>query len=92
MEDLESYPRYMHSDARPVGMTEIRPRWLARLLAAMGRDDGAGDTYEVVLARSGRVVEIVTVQAQSEAVAIERAQRYFAANIYPLRMTRKAGQ
>jgi hypothetical protein len=43
------------------------------------------DTYEVTLARGGRIIEIVTVQAPTEDAANEHAQRYLFANIYPLR-------
>lgn len=71
------------------------PLWLARILAVAARqpppDDGTGDTYEVTLARYGRPLEIVTVQARSEAQAVDRAQRYLAANIYPLSTVKVEG-
>jgi hypothetical protein len=44
--------------------------------------------YSVTLARSGRVIEVVDVRADSEDEAATKAERYLAANIYALKIVK----
>lgn len=44
--------------------------------------------YSVSLARRGRVIEVVSVRANSEDEAAIKAERYLAANIYPLKIVK----
>lgn len=78
-----SLPQYLRSTAVP---SRIRgPRWLIRLRVRFGADDGQGDVYRVTFARTGRIIEVVTVRARTREAAIEQARRYLFANIYMLR-------
>lgn len=67
--------------------------WAAGMLAPhpVGAEWLATGTYlyAVSIARTGRIIEVVRVRADSEEEAALKAVRYVAANIYAMRVTRQ---